>query len=239
MKALNNFFESTTKLLKQVDSAQRLWAAFIIMVTAVVLALIFSDKIEMQNWYIYLFFAIMIIVAIVFVLDMFIPKDPASFKKLLQVEKKISGTWGEWMLDHKYIALSIVTVKFNPELLQFILEGKAFNFEGEKVADWRSEATAVTQYKPIELHYFWEGRNLKPKINNSSGIGFIDFFLADEKNGCSEATGWYISENIWDKKEVSGKKYQISLKRISDDDAKLLRTTNINRKDFIEQHLMQ
>ena len=234
MESISKFFDSVTKTLKQINSAQRLWAAFIIMVTAVVLALIFSKKIEMQNWYIYLFFGIMVVIAIGLVLDLFIPKDSKNFKKLLQVEEKIKGTWGELMLDHDYIALSIVVVKFNRDLLQFILEGKAFNKAGEKVADWKSEASAISSYSPIEMHYFWEGRNLKPKLRNTSGIGVIDFFLADEKNSCTEASGWYTSENTFNKQKISGKKYQVSFKRMSAKEAKILQTNDENRKAFIE-----
>lgn len=167
IELLEKLFNSIKGVLQLIDSKIRLWGAIILFISSILILLLFSDKIPFNEWYVYLFFIVIIIIALGIALDLIVPHNSKSFKKLQHIESQISRTWGEFMRDHEYTALSIIKIRFNPHLLQFIFEGEAFNIEGEKVADWKSNASAVSQFDPPE--------------NNMP---------------CNKAQGWYTSEDI-------------------------------------------
>jgi hypothetical protein len=213
----------------------RLWGTIVLLVSAILILLIFSERITFNKWYVFLFFGFIIIVAISIVLDFIMPDKSVSYKKLNQIDTLISGTWGEFMHNHPYISLSVVKIKFNANRVQYILEGEAYNKLGENVANWSSDAAAVTQFDTPEIYYFWSGKVTKPKVVNKSGIGVLKFSSPEKNKPCSKATGSYTSENI-EQLIISGK-YDIDLLRFTSEDEKKLTLPKEELRKFIAEKM--
>lgn len=231
IESLEKLFNSIKGVLQLIDSRVRLWGAIILFVSSILILLIFSDKIPFNEWYIYLFFIVIIVIALGIVLDLILPDHSKSYKQLLKTGSQISGTWGEFMHNHDYIALSIIKIKFNAHLLQFIFEGEAYNHEGEKVADWNSSASAVSRFSPPEIYYFWEGTNYKPIINSKSGMGVLNFAMEGNDQLQEKAYGWYTSEDI-SNLEIN-KKYRVEVIRMTADEQEKLKLPKDERRKFI------
>lgn len=231
IKSLGKIFSSIKEILQLIDSRIRLWGAIILFISSIIILLLFSDKIPFNEWYVYLFFIVVIIIALGIVVDLILPDKTQSFKKLISTGTIISGTWGEFMHNHEYIALSIIKIKFNPVQLQFIIEGEAFNHNGEKVADWKSNASAVSKFTPPEIYYFWEGTNYKPAISSKSGMGILNFLLPNDEKKCNKAHGWYTSEDF-STFDIT-KKYRVEVIRFSADEQKMLNKPKEELRKFI------
>ncbi len=235
IKALGKLIQKLKEFLLLIDSRIRLWGTILIFIFSIVVLLLFSDKIQFNEWYVYLFFIVVIIVALGIVVDLILPDKTQSFKNLISTGNTISGTWGEFMHDHEYIALSIIKIKFNIQQLQFIIEGEAFNHDGEKVADWKSNASAVSKFTPPEIYYFWEGTNYKPVINAKSGMGVLNFLIPDEKKKCIKAHGWYTSEDF-STLDVT-KKYRVEVIRLTSDEEEMLNKPKEELRKFITERI--
>lgn len=235
IKSLTKLFDSLKEFLIQIDSRIRLWGAILIFISLIVVSLSFNDKISFNQWYVYLFFIVVIIIALSIVVDMIIPDKTQSFKKLISTGTIISGAWGEFMRDHEYIALSIIKIKFNPMQLQFVIEGEAYNNDGEKVADWKSNASSVSKFSPPEIYYFWEGTNYKPVINSKSGMGVLNFLTPDEKEECQKAHGWYTSEDF-STLDIT-KKYRVEVLKLTSEEQEMLKKPKEELREFIKEKI--
>ncbi len=235
MKNLEKILKNLKETLKLIDSRIRLWGAILLFISSIVILLLFSDKIPFNEWYVYLFFIVVIIIALGIVVDLILPEKSESFKKLLSTEKIISGTWGEFMHDHEYIALSIIKITFNQMRLQFFMEGEAYNHAGEKVADWNSNASAVSKFSPPEIYYFWEGTNYKPVVNSKSGMGILNFLIPDDKEECNKAHGWYTSEDF-STLDIT-KKYRVEVIRLTKEEQEMLKKPKEELRKFISERV--
>jgi len=240
MEKLGKLIESFTGFIKSIDGRIRLWGALLILVFSLVVLLLFNKEIPFNEWYIYLFFLVVIMVALASIIDMIGPGNSKNVRSLLKINKAISGIWGEIMLNHEHITFSRLTIRYNPTLFQFEMYGEAFDTNGEEVANWKSKATALTSFSPIKILYFWEGKRFKgykesggPK---AEGAGIIDF-TAELDGKINHALGYYVSE-ITDQiqNNVQGKRYETKIRRLNTDEINMIKTEK-GRKEFIKNHI--
>ncbi len=240
MEKLGKLIESFTGFIQSIDGRVRLWGAILILVFSLVVLLLFNEDIPFNEWYVYLFFLVAVLIAISIIIDMIGPGNSKQVRSLLQINTLISGVWGEIMLDHKYIAFSRLTIKYNPTLLQFEMSGEAFSTDGEEVANWKSQATALTSLSPIKILYFWEGKRFKGYDESggpqAEGAGVLDF-ISELDGSVNRGLGYYVSE-IKDQieKNIQGKRYETKIRRLEHDEIKLIKTKE-GRVEFIKKHI--
>jgi hypothetical protein len=240
MDKLSKLIESFTGFIESIDGRIRLWGALLILVFSLVVLLLFNNEIPFNEWYVYLFFLVVILIALASIIDMIGPGNSKNVRSLLKINKAISGVWGEIMLNHDYIAFSRLIIRYNPTLLQFELSGEAYDTKGEEVANWKSQATALTSFSPVKIFYFWKGKRFKgyketggPK---AQGAGVLDF-TSDFDGNINAGMGYYVSE-IEDEiqKNIRGKRYETKIRRLNTQEINLIKTEK-GRIEFIKNHL--
>ncbi len=240
MEKLSKLIDSLVGFVKVIDGRTRLWGAILILVFSLVVLLLFNQKIEFNNWYIYLFFFVIILIALASIIDMIGPGNSRNVRSLLKINKVISGVWGEIMLNHEHIVFSRVTIKYNPTLLQFEMHGEAYDKNGDEAAKWKSKATAITSFSPVKLLYFWEGKRFKGYKEtggpNAEGAGVIDF-ISEMDDSVVHGLGYYVSE-ITDeiRNNVQGKRYETKIRRLDAKEINLIKTKE-GRIKFVKTHI--
>lgn len=211
-------------------------AAEVILIIALVAT---PDSSSMYNWYVPLMMILLVIIVVGFFYDRYLTARSNNLHKLKKAEKKIVGTWWEFMHNHKTISLSIVEIYFDSNQLQFILTGKSYNTEAHIIASWKSEACAVTHLSTPELHYFWEGDHFSKKQigKKFSGVGVIQFPNIASNNEINEGEGWFTSGNISELKFTG--QHKIEFIRCSKEELKVLAKEGDEKQAFIIQRHIQ
>lgn len=200
MPEIGKILDQQTSIVKEVKN----WLALLSLIVLaseviLIIALITTPpNNSMYKWYVPLMLLLLFIIVIGFFYDRYLTAQSNDFYQLKKIEKKIVGTWWEFIYNHTTILVSVVELTFDPNQLQFILKGTAFNQNAHILATWKSEACAVTHLTTPELHYFWEGDHyVKNQIGKKfSGIGVIQFPDINTHNEFNKADGWFTSGNI-------------------------------------------
>jgi hypothetical protein len=190
---------------------------------------------SMYNWYVPLMLVLLVIIVISYFYDRYLTAQSNDFYKLKKIEKKIVGHWWEFLHNHKTIILSISEIHFDPNQLQFVIQGKSYDSEGQEVASWKSNACAVINLSSPEFHYFWKGIHFSTtEIDKSfSGVGVIQFPSIDDEKEITRGEGWFTSGNISELKFTG--QHKIEFIRCSREEIKVLSQDNREKQELIQQ----
>lgn len=234
---IGDILDKQTAIVKEVKNWLALLALIVLAAEVIlIIALVATPKEnEMYYWYVPLMLFLLLIIVIGFFYDRYLTARSNDFHKLKKIEKKIVGTWWEFMHNHKTITLSIVNIHFNSNQLQFVLTGKSYNSEGHVLASWKSEACAINDLDSPEFHYFWKGIHYSKELLNKefSGVGVIQFPNIITNKKINEGEGWFTSGNISELK-FSGK-YKTGFIRCTKDETEILDKKNTETQTLIIQ----
>jgi hypothetical protein len=236
---IGGILDKQTSLIKEVKNWLALLALIILAAEVIlIIALITTPaNSSIYKWYVPFMLFFLFIIVIGFFYDRYLTAQSNDFYKLKKIEKKIVGTWWEFMLNHKTISLSIVELTFDSNQLQFVLKGTAYSQDAHILASWKSDACAVTNLTSPELHYFWEGDHFdKNQIEGKfSGVGVIQFPDINSANEVKSAEGWFTSGNISELK-FTGKHKTEFIKCTTEETDKLKNGIAEKQAFLIERH---
>lgn len=239
MPEIGNILDKQTSLVKEVKNWLALLAVIILAAEVIlIIALITTPtNSSMYKWYVPFMLILLFIIVIGFFYDRYLTAQSNDFYKLKKIEKKIVGTWWEFMHNHNKISLSIVELTFDSNQLQFVLKGTAYSQDARILASWKSEACAVTNLTSPELHYFWEGDHFdKNQIGKKfSGVGVIQFPDINSSNEVNMAEGWFTSGNISELKFTGQHKTEF-IKCSAEETDKLKKGVTEKQSFIIERH---
>jgi hypothetical protein len=201
---LPNFGEildKQTGVVKEIKNGLALFALIILAAEIILLIALIVDP-QSARLYVPYMMILVVFIVIAYFYDRYLTARSNNVKKLLKLEKSVTGYWWQFIHNHEDISLSVSKIRFDYNQLQFYLLGDSFSNDGRTIASWQSIACSVSNFSSPSFHYFWQGNIfLKDKIGETfTGVGVIHFPDFEPNKKITKGKGWFNSGNISDLK---------------------------------------
>ena len=120
---------------------------------------------------------------------------------------KITGHWWERITPDENVALCFLTIEYDEELLTLKMQGRAFNNNGDHVANWKSISSDI-HFDKQKVFYSWEGWHPSNPSSPYEGSGEIDFLGSEVTY--KEGNGLFSKLNITDLKSTVKSAFELS-----------------------------
>ena len=189
----------------------------IFVATAVVTLCGVIGILTIQSGYLDVLFTTLVIELVAAVIGLFKATDWFGTSNSFSEADIIKGCWWQFIRYRRKNAISFVEIKYSQKQQQFVINGHAYDAQGNPHAHWWSVGASLNA-ATLEFRYFWKGDRETAEAD-FSGFGYWRF-----NNKPDRAIGWYtwMASGGIDDLHFTGNKQKVELRLASKTDVKTM-----------------